>query len=181
MLSSWLVELPFLLPYVWGSPMCTKVLILPITNGQDLTHLCNWLSLWRCVYVCQRAGPCVICSHTWKRSVCFFFSSCSVAWQLSLCFGVPLCWWKWLSAAPTHPTSPLFSQNYRPFVSLSWCSAALALSLSLSYLQPAGSLNPPLTCWFFIEMKISECLHNHKNNAKYGNKRSNQKNNHTDC
>ncbi len=124
---------------------------------EDLTHLCDRLLV--CVCVCQSAGLCVICSHTWNWSVCFFFvfffSSCSVAWQLSLCFGVPLCWWKWLSTTHTSHISPFF-QNYHPFVSLS-ASQLLCLTFNLLAAQILVSPVDALCSWRWMCVCESKC------------------------
>lgn len=113
-------------------PPCSKVLALPITNCKDLTHLCNWLLACMCVYV-RVPGLCVICSRTWKWSVCFFFFFFSIVFS---CLATVFMLWSFPSAdgngsaQPTHPTSPL-SSRITTLLFLSPASQLLSLTCIL--------------------------------------------------
>lgn len=132
-----------------------KVLTLPITNGEDLTHLCDWLLVCMCVYV-KSAGLCVICPHTWKWSVCFFFSFPIVFSCLATVFMLwssPLLM-EMAQFSPHIPHLP-FLPELPPF-----CFSLLPLSCSTCFLLAPQILLSPvdaLCSWWRAHVCMSKC------------------------
>lgn len=118
-----------------------------LTNGKDLTHLCYWLLVCMCVCKSECGSMCCLLTHVEVVCMLFFFLIvfCCLATVFML-WSSPLLM-EMAQHSPHIPHLP-FLPELPPF-----CFSLLPLSCSLS---PACCLNPRLTCWCFVQLKV--CL-----------------------